>query len=123
MENENEPYTFLTYDSSSAEKEEYEGWGSGIAVTISLSEQKKTYERSAYTFLTLAGDIGGLFGAIAGIPAIFMTYFAERLFHMAIAELLPIKKRAKSNTLHEKLTSGQRPAGEALTAKQVDILA
>ena len=42
--------------------------------------------------MMLLGEIGGLYGAIVGIPSIFISYFVQLEFMGAIAKLTPVKK-------------------------------
>ena len=49
--------------------------------------------------MALGGDLGGLYGAIVGIPSILLTFFAERLFQKAIAKLMTVKGSSQPSTL------------------------
>ena len=45
-----------------------------------LSDIKRTYERKAYTFMTLIGDIGGFNGAVFIFPAFLLSWYNEKMF-------------------------------------------
>ena len=57
--------------------------------------------------MELLGEIGGIFGAIVGLPSIFISYFVEKQFISAIAQLMPVKDEddtSSNGTLKNKLT-------------------
>ena len=47
------------------------------------------------------GEIGGLYGAIVGIPSIFISYFVQLSYMSAISKLIPVKKENDSDLLAE----------------------
>ena len=73
-----------------------------MEVTLELSEIKRTYERQAYTFMTLLGDIGGFNSVVYVLPALFMAQYGERMYQSSVYQELPVKKknqRSKSYNL------------------------
>ena len=75
-----------------------------------LSDKKRVLERSAYTFFTFLGDLGGFYGAIVGIVNKLMSWYSARMYQSSVFAEVSIKsrkKKAKSkNTLQNKLRSG-----------------
>ena len=57
-----------------------------------MSDTRRISERSAFTVMMLLGELGGLYGAIVGIPSYFISYFVQMSFVSAIAKLTPVKK-------------------------------
>ena len=113
-----EPYTFLSVESKTDKANNL--WR--FSIVIELSNLKHTYERSVYTFMTLLGDIGGLYGAIVSIPSLFISRIIERLFTRAFFSLMPVKKEASpnsQNSLKEKLFKKEIAAGKTLTLEDV----
>ena len=49
----------------------------------------------------LLGELGGLYGALVGIPAYFISYFVEKSFASAIAKRAPVKKDDEDHELGE----------------------
>ena len=47
---------------------------------MQLSQNKYIYERSAYTFFSMIGDIGGFNGAIIILPTFLMAIYSERMY-------------------------------------------
>ena len=73
-----------------------------MEVILELSDIKRTYERQAYTFMTLIGDIGGFNSAIYILPAYLMAWYSERMYQSSVYQELPVKKknrRSKSYNL------------------------
>ena len=62
-------------------------------VLIELSDIKRTYERQAYTFMTLIGDIGGFNSAILVFPVFLMAWYSERMYQSSVYQELPVKKK------------------------------
>ena len=83
---EPEPQNFLTVQNVKEEKKD------SVMYEIVLSDTRKITERSAFTILMLLGELGGLYGAIVGIPSIFISHFVQMQFMSAIAELMPVKR-------------------------------
>ena len=54
-------------------------------IKVNLSDTKTKSERSAFTMIMLLGEVGGLYGALVGFPAYFISYFVEASFKSAIA--------------------------------------
>ena len=44
-------------------------------IRFSLSDTKRTYERNAYTFMMLLGDVGGIYSAIVGVPSYLISSY------------------------------------------------
>ena len=42
--------------------------------------------------MMLLGELGGLYGAIVGIPSYFISYLVQLSFMSSIAKLTPVKK-------------------------------
>ena len=57
-----------------------------------LSDRKWIHERSAYTFMTLIGDVGGFNGAMVLLPTYLMSYFSFIMYKWAVTEEMPVKK-------------------------------
>lgn len=77
---------------------------------IHLSDEERSYERSAFTFMMLLGELGGVFGIIVAIPSFFISKMVERIFISHLAQLMPEKPRGdsqanqqRSSLLKEKL--------------------
>ena len=68
-----------------------------VEIRFTLSDIKRTYERSAYTFMILIGDIGGFNAAVFIFPAFLMSWYNEKMFKSSLYEELPVKKK-KSKT-------------------------
>lgn len=77
-------------------------------ISIVLADVKYSYERSAFSFIMLLGEIGGLFGAISGIPALLISRFVELSFEGAVSRKFvtkqelhqPAPKNRESNYRH-----------------------
>ena len=63
---------------------------------IVLSDTKQITERSAFTVMMILGELGGVYGAIVGLPSIFISYIVQLQFMSAIAEFMPVKREADS---------------------------
>ena len=46
--------------------------------------------------MMVLGEIGGIYGAIVGIPSMFISYFVQKEFMRAVAKLMPIKDEQNS---------------------------
>ena len=46
----------------------------------------------------LLGEVGGLYGAIVGIPSIFISNYISLMFMSAIVKLMPFKENDKYET-------------------------
>ena len=101
FEQETEPFNFMTLDDYTStyltmtglgnENTTYPNSRTGIvlpqtSIKFRLSENKTLYERKAYTFMILVGDIGGFTGAIIGLPAYFLNWYSSRMFGASIYE-------------------------------------
>ena len=65
-----------------------------------LSDIKRTYERKAYTFMTLISDIGGFNGAVFLFPAFLLSWYNKKMLTASLYEELPLKKKkSKANSL------------------------
>ena len=65
-----------------------------------LSDIKRTYERKAYTFMTLISDIGGFNGAVFLFPAFLLSWYNKKMLMASLYEELPLKKKkSKANSL------------------------
>ena len=58
-----------------------------------LSDRKWHHERSAYTAMTLIGDVGGFNGAMVLLPTYLMSYFSFVMYKWTITEEMPVKKK------------------------------
>ena len=67
-------------------------------IEIVLSDTRYVYERSAFTLIMLLGEVGGLYGAIVGIPSIFISNYISLMFMSAIVKLMPFKENDKYET-------------------------
>ena len=97
FEQDFEPYTYLTIDTRDKEKvpKTSEDDIPTLVIEFMLSEQFSERERTAYTFMTLIGDIGGFNGAIIIFPGLFMNWYSSKMFDAAIASEIPSKKKNK----------------------------
>ena len=59
--------------------------------------------------MMLLGELGGLYGAIVGIPSLFISYFVQLSFVSAIAQLTPVKKDDEPDSGDEKPEAGSIP--------------
>ena len=81
--------------------------------------------------MEVLGEIGGIFGAIVGIPAIFIAYFVEKEFISAIAQLMPVKDEdgsapsSSDDTLKNKLSEIEKTSTlpDQLSPKDAQSLA
>ena len=55
-------------------------------IFIRLSDIKRSHERQVYTYMMLLGDFGGFNAAVLSIPALFMSFYAEKMFKAAVLE-------------------------------------
>lgn len=95
---EAEPYTFLALEAlfeypAMPNDELFKFPGS---ITIVLSDSKHSYERTVFSLIELLGEVGGLFGAISGIPALLIAPIVENLFVGAVAQRLVFKEESPS---------------------------
>ena len=68
-----------------------------MEVILELSDTKRIYERQAYTFMTLIGDIGGFNSAIYILPAYLMAWYSERMYQSSVYQELPVKKKNRKS--------------------------
>ena len=54
----------------------------------------------------LLGEVGGLYGALVGFPAIFLSYYAQYAFMSAVISTMPQKKKEKESSRYEQSGSG-----------------
>ena len=102
--------TYLTMTGLGNENTTYPNSRTGIvlpqtSIKFRLSENKTLYERKAYTFMILVGDIGGFTGAIIGLPAYFLNWYSSRMFGASIYEQLPINDSKKKKQKRYNLNS------------------
>ena len=90
---------------------------------IELSNQHKIIERKQYTIFTLIGDFGGFNAAVLSIPAIFMGFYAEKMFKAAVLEEIPVKyksdKNSNINSIQEKFANDDDAKGQVLDKKDI----
>lgn len=55
-----------------------------------MSNKKNSYERTAYTFLTLLGDFGGFNDAIIFLISLFMSSYSSKIYAAHIASELQV---------------------------------
>ena len=67
-------------------------------IVLELSDIKRTYERQAYTFMTLIGDIGGFNSAILIFPVFLMAWYSERMYQSSVYQELPVKKKNQKSS-------------------------
>ena len=70
---------------------------------IELSDIKRTYERQAYTFMTLLGDIGGFNSAILVFPVFLMAWYSEKMYQSSVYQELPVKKKNQKSSSYSHL--------------------
>ena len=68
---------------------------SDFKIEIRLSDRTNSYERSAYNFLTLIGDIGGFNGAIIILPTYLMSFYSSRMYQASVYSEMPVRSRKK----------------------------
>ena len=75
----------------------------GSEFHFTLSDRKRTIERSFYSFMTLIGDVGGFNSAIILFPTFIMSFFSSRIFDSSVYSDMPKKKKYKKrNGLNNK---------------------
>ena len=74
-----------------------------MEVVFELSDIKRTYERQAYTFMTLLGDIGGFNSAILVFPVFLMAWYSERMYQSSVYQELPVKKKKQRSSSFNQL--------------------
>ena len=77
---EEDPYVYLTVQNVKSRDNTDDP-----IIKVNLSDTKRISERSAFTVIMLLGEVGGLYGALVGFPAYFISYFVEKSFKSAIA--------------------------------------
>ena len=68
-----EPHTYLTFNNVVGTS----NFGNYPSFLLQLSDTKRISERSAFTVMMLLGELGGLYGAIVGVPSIFISYLVQ----------------------------------------------
>ena len=98
FEQDFEPYTYLTIDTRDKEKvpKTSEDDIPTLIIEFMLSEQFSERERTAYTFMTLIGDIGGFNSAIILLPSFIMSIYSSHVYKRYIQMEIPIRKKTKS---------------------------
>ena len=83
IQSEPEPVKFFNVEYRESDKSErFESkLGLKYITTFVLSDVSKTYEREVYSFMEALGDFGGFNDGIVLFPAIFMSIYAEKMFH------------------------------------------
>lgn len=82
---------------------------------VQLGAQRATYERSAYTLFTLAGDVGGFNGAVIIFPTFFLAFYSQKMFEQQIASEFTTRKTKRSSSspnptrLRAQIENGQVP--------------
>ena len=66
-----EPYNYLTVENVKSKESD------SPFIKIILSDTRRIYERSVFNAMMLLGELGGLYGAIVGIPSFFVSYFVQ----------------------------------------------
>ena len=72
-------------------------------MNFQLSDIKRTYERKAYTFMTLIGDVGGFNSAVFIFPAFLLSWYNKKMFTASLYEELPVKKKKSKADSYSKL--------------------
>ena len=103
-----DPYVYLTVQNVKS-KDIKEEEAQEPIINVHLSDTKKVSERSAFTIIMLLGEVGGLYGAIVGFPAYFISCFVESSFKSAIAELAPVKKDDGDDDQSEERSEASTP--------------
>ena len=99
----------------------------GFSVYFTLSDKRTNYEREAYTFFQLIGDVGGFNSAIIFLPAFLMSYYNSHMYQLETAQEIPIRKPAKSlgklqsSYLRQKIFN-YGSQGQGLEAADIKIL-
>ena len=88
---ENEPTKYFSVEDVTEIQEKTDD-GALAQVEFKLSDKKYTYERSAYTFLMLIGDLGGFNGAILLFQGFIMSFYSSHLFKSKLAQEIPVRR-------------------------------
>ena len=93
IQNEPEPVSFFNIEYKGVLYDSYYEDVLGLKFTTKfvLSDVSKTYEREVYSFMEALGDFGGFNDGIVLFPAIFMSIYAEKMFHQNLFSQLPLK--------------------------------
>ena len=83
IQNEPEPVSFFNIEYKGISYSSYyeDVLSLKYTTTFMLSDVSKTYEREVYSFMEALGDFGGFNDGIVLFPAIFMSIYAEKMFH------------------------------------------
>ena len=68
----------------SVENYRQQHYDNNASIEIVLFDTRHVYERTAFTFIMLLGEVGGLYGAIVGIPSLFISNYISLMFMSAI---------------------------------------
>lgn len=80
---EPQPHQFLALESL---KEVPDQLSQDASLIITMESKKYIYERSAFSFIMLLSELGGLFGAISSIPSIFISTLVKNLFVSSLVQ-------------------------------------
>ena len=92
----------------SVDEMDLDGFSFGEIMFV-LSPQVTTYEREAYTLMTLIADVGGFNGAIIILPSFFMSIYSSKMYEESVSREIPTKRRKRNqtaNSLRNKLKRG-----------------
>ena len=92
---EPEPHTWLTVVNDSAKSIPN---GKSPEITIKLSHIRTIYERSVFTIMMILGELGGIYGALVGIPSFFISRYIEHQFISSFVAQTPIKDESSAHS-------------------------
>ena len=81
-------------------------------ILFSLSEIEKTYEREVFSFMAALGDFGGFNDGVVLIPALFMSFYSQKMFAKELFSLLPTKSSSNHKSrdkINEKFSANSSP--------------
>ena len=74
-----------------------------MRLEVQLDDTTKVYKRTAYTFFSLLGDVGGFNAAIIIFPSYFMSSFSSNKYSQAVYKGVPVRKTKKKQTVNQTL--------------------
>ena len=82
-----------------------------MRLEVTLDDTTKVYERTAYTFFTLLGDVGGFNAAIIIFPSYLMSSFSSNKYSQAVYKGVPVQKKKKKQSVNQTLLRNQLASG------------
>ena len=82
-----------------------------MRLEVTLDDTTKVYERTAYTFFTLLGDVGGFNAAIIIFPSYLMSSFSSNKYSQAVYKGVPVRKKKNNQAVNQTLLCNQLASG------------